>query len=263
MAIDGVGARPCVLVTRPAGPAADALCAAVCDAGYPAVAQPLLEVEALAELPARSRSMVMDLDQYARVIFISSNAVRFGMQRLQDYWPQLPLGIEWYAVGAATGRLLDEYGLRAHTPVDMTSEGLLRLPGLRDVAGLRVLIVKGQGGRDALRRELARRGARVDELACYRRRCPELAAGALARTLREASVGVILLSSGEGLHNLLQLLSPTETSNFNKMRLVVPSKRVARQATDAGFERVVTADNASDAAMLRALDHCQTALEKS
>ncbi|MAT91018.1 MAG: uroporphyrinogen-III synthase [Halioglobus sp.] len=263
MATDNAGARPAVLVTRPAGAAADALCAAVRDAGYRAVAQPLLEVQALAELPAAARAMVMDLDHYAAVIFISSNAVRCGMQRLQDYWPQLPLGIQWYAVGAATARMLDAYGLRAQAPADMTSEGLLRLPGLQDVAGLRVLIVKGQGGRDALRRELSGRGARVDELACYRRRCPELAAGALARTLREESVGVILLSSGEGLHNLLQLLSPSETSNFNQMRLVVPSERVARQAADAGFEHVVTADNASDAAMLRALEHCPTALEKT
>jgi uroporphyrinogen-III synthase len=77
--------------------------------------------------------------------------------------------------------------------------------------------------------------------------------GELARRLAHWSIDVILISSGEGLANLQLLLSPAETSKLKHTGLVVPSKRVARLAQDAGFDQVVIAENASDVAMLRAL----------
>jgi uroporphyrinogen-III synthase len=198
--------------------------------------------------------MVLDLDHYQHIIFISANAVHFGMAVVTDHWPQLPVGINWYAVGDATARGLERFDIQAVTPgSDMTSEGLLSLPYLRNIEGQRVLIVKGEGGRHTLRTELLRRGALVDELACYRRGLPELAAGALAQRIAQWQIDLILISSGEGLANLLLLLSPAETTKLKAIDLIVPSQRVAEMARDAGFGRIVTAENASDVAMLRAL----------
>jgi uroporphyrinogen-III synthase len=255
MAPESVAGRRRVLVTRPAGDSSDSLCAAVRRAGFEAFSQPLLQLDPIPELSGAQRNLLLDLDHYRHVIFISSNAVRFGMERIEEYWPQLPVGINWYAVGDATAELLAGYGIEAATPGStMTSEGLLALPGLRDVRDDRVLIVKGEGGRDTLREELTRRGARVDELACYRRRPPGLAAGELASKLSGWGIDVILISSGEGVANLRLLLTPAETSNLKPMALVVPSERVARLARDAGFDQVVTAENASDSAMLQALE---------
>ncbi|NND44107.1 MAG: uroporphyrinogen-III synthase [Xanthomonadales bacterium] len=248
-------ARGRVLVTRPAGGSSDALCAAVERAGFEAFRQPLLQVDAMPELSGAQRSLLLDLDLYQHVIFISSNAVRFGMDRIEEYWPQIPVGISWYAIGDATAALLASFGIEAVTPgAAMTSEGLLALPGLLDVLDERVLIVKGEGGRETLRNELAGRGARVDELACYRRSLPEMSAGALAEKLIAWGIDVILVSSGEGLANLQLLLTPTETSKLKPMALVVPSERVARLARGAGFDQVVTAENASDTAMVHALE---------
>lgn len=244
-----------VLVTRPAGAAAEALCEVLHGAGYTAHSLPLLELEPLQELPYPQRRMALELDAYQHVIFVSANAVRFGMECFDDFWPQLPVGPDWYAVGDATAKLLAEYGVDAHTPGSrMSSEGLLDLPPLQAVSGQRVLIVKGEGGRGMLRRELARRGARVDQLACYRRRRPRLAAGELASLLARWEIEVIMVSSGEGLASLRELLSPAETSNFSHLCLIVPSERVAELARNAGFDRIVTAENASDGAMLRALE---------
>ena len=104
-----------------------------------------------------------------------------------------------------------------------------------------------------LAEELGRRGARVDELACYRRAAPELAPGELAATLAQWDIDLVMISSGEGLSNMLALLSPAETTKFNHITLLVPSPRVANTARKAGFEQVLTAENASDSAMLRAL----------
>jgi uroporphyrinogen-III synthase len=189
------------------------------------------------------------------VIFVSANAVRYGMTWVTDYWPRLPAGIEWYAVGEVTAALLASYDVPVSSPSrDMSSEGLLELASLQTVRDESILIVRGQGGRTHLQRELQRRGARVDELACYRRKCPELPPGALAGLLEESGIQLILISSGEGLANLLALLSPRETTKFTHIALLVPSQRVAAQAAAAGFDHVVVADNASDAAMLRAVE---------
>ena len=248
-----MAAEPGVLVTRPAGQG-EALCRLLAAAGFRPLQQPLLELQALPALTPAMRQCLLDLDGYQHVIFISANAVRFGLACIDDYWPQLPLGLNWYAIGATTAALLEERGLAPLSPGrEMTSEGLLARPELQQVAQQRVLIVKGEGGRDTLLRELTARGARVDELACYRRRCPDLPAGELAATVAAAGVEFILLSSGEGLVNLLALLHENETTKFREMCLVVPSPRVARMAQEAGFSQVVTADNASDEAMLRAL----------
>jgi uroporphyrinogen-III synthase len=140
----------------------------------------------------------------------------------------------------------------------MSSEGLLAVPPLQNVRDQRVLIVKGEGGRDTLTTELTRRGAVVDELLCYRRSLPELPAGELAAKLTGLGINVILLSSGEGLANLQVLLSPAETTKLKHIVLIVPSQRVAQLAREAGFEHIVTAENASDVAMLRALRAWQT-----
>ena len=219
-----------------------------------AVHQPLLALQPLTSLPPEQRRLVADLDHYQHVIFISTNAVRFGLDCFDDNWPQLPVGINWYAIGDATRQGLAARGLAPQAPVQrMDSEGLLALPALSDLRGDRVLIVKGEGGRQALRDALADRGAQVDELHCYRRVCPALPAGKLAEILLEQQVGTIMISSGEGLAKMLTLLSERETTKFRDIALIVPSSRVAAIAQRAGFSDITTAENAGDVAMLQAL----------
>jgi uroporphyrinogen-III synthase len=243
-----------VLVTRPVGDAADTLCAAIGAAGHQAFSQPLLVLTALEHLSAAQRRLLVHLDQYQHVILISANAVQFGMALVEDHWPQLPFGLHWYAIGAATAAGLARFGIKAVTPgSSMSSEGLLAVPALQQVAQQRVLIIKGEGGRATLAEELGRRGAAVDELACYRRSVPTLQPGALGAQLARWGIDVILLSSGEGLANLQVLLSPAETSKLKQIGVIVPSQRVAHMAQVAGFKRIAIAENASDAAMLQAL----------
>ena len=244
-----MGARS-VLVTRPAGQG-DRLCNALTARGFTAHHLPFLDLEPVEPLPAVERARILDLDRVQHVIFISANAVNFSLPVIEDYWPQLPAGLHWYAVGEGTARALAAFDVLAQTPGEnMSSEGLLELPGLRDCAGQRVLIVKGQGGRDTLRVELERRGAQVDTLACYRRVRPRMAPGELAAMLARWQVDLICISSGEGLETMLRLLSP----KLQTVTLLLPSRRVADAAMAAGFRHCLIADNASDGAMLRALE---------
>jgi uroporphyrinogen-III synthase len=245
--------RPTVLVTRPEGQGTD-LCQRLHEAGFDTCQQPLLRLQPLRGPSARQRSQLLALDEFSHVIFVSANAVRFGMAWIEDFWPQLPVGIHWYTVGEATAQALAGHGIAALTPgADMSSEGLLALPQLQSVKAQKVLIVKGQGGRRLLMAALESRGAVVAELSCYKRIAPKLPPGTLAQQLQEHQIEAVAISSGEGLLNFLALLSPQETINLTGMTLVVPSQRVARQAGEAGFAHVVLADNASDDAVLQAL----------
>ncbi|MBA6413283.1 uroporphyrinogen-III synthase [Parahaliea sp. F7430] len=250
-----------VLITRPEGQGA-ALGKAVEALGLEAVYQPVIELEPYAELPAEQHSLIQDLDYYQHIIFVSSNAVRFAMPWLENQWPQWPVGINWYAVGSGTARELKRYGLEPLTPgIEMTSEGLLKLAPLSEPQGDRVLIVKGDGGREFLRETLEQRGAQVDRFFCYRRKAVQLPPQGLANLLDRAQVGVVLISSGEGLGNFLALLSPAETTKLWAVTLVLPSQRVAAVAQEAGFKHLIVADNASDEAMLRALKQWQNTQE--
>ena len=254
-----MGAERRVLVTRPADQAA-ALVAALQDAGWQTLHLPLLHIEPIDPLPAALRQRIIDLDRYDHLVFVSANAARIGLACFGDFWPQWPAGQRCWAVGESTARVLEAAGLTVVRPEsDMSSEGLLALPGLADLAGQRVLIVRGEGGRDLIATTLRERGAVVDGFACYRRApVPHDAAEVVAR-LQATPVDLIMASSGEGLELLTGLLRPREHTTLAAITLLVPSPRVAALARELGWRRARTAENASDPAMLAAAQRCYEA----
>lgn len=249
-----MGAEGRVLVTRPAGQA-DGLIRALREAGWQTRHLPLLYIEPIEPLDAVTRQRILDLDRYDHLIFVSANAARIGCERIEELWPQWPAGQRYWAVGRSTAQVLARAGLTATRPgSDMSSEGLLALPGLVEVRGQRCLLVRGEGGRTMIADTLRERGAEVDDLCCYRRGPvahdeKELAA------LREGSPDLVLVSSGEGLERLSGLLKPREHTNLADATLLVPSARVATVAERLGWRDVQTVENASDAAMLAATEH--------
>jgi uroporphyrinogen-III synthase len=255
--------RGVVLVTRPLGQAG-ALCADLVSRGFTPHEQPLLDLQSLPALSPQCQQAIENINNYQHLIFISGNAVRFGMEKILARWPQFPKEIKVYAIGTSTAAILREYGIEdvySTKGATMTSESLLAIVSLQAVQGQNVLIVKGQGGRTALADTLSKRGAMVDNLSCYQRKCPPLAAGELARKITSWGIQLILISSGEGLRNMLTLLSPAETIKLCVVPLIVPSDRVAKMAEEAGFNRVHTAQNASDVAMLDMVECCSSMSE--
>ena len=245
--------EPAVLVTRPAGQS-DELCAGLQAQGLQPAICPLIEIEPFAQPNSRQRQCLLTLDEYRHIIFVSANAVRHGMQWIEDYWPQLPVDLIWYTVGEASARELASHGVSVRRPgTEMNSEGLLELAGLQEVENQKVLIVKGEGGRGTLRETLQQRGARVEELTAYRRHCPELAAGVLYGIIEKHDCQLLLLSSGEAVHNMVSLLNAEELRQVQQLAVVVPGTRVAAIAGTSGFSQVITAASATDDDILAAI----------
>lgn len=252
-----------LLLTRPAEDCA-ALAQTLAEQGVFGHCLPLLEIEALAETPEQ-RSVFLDLDRYCAVVVVSKPAARLGLGLLDRYWPQPPMRQHWFAVGGATGALLEAYGLDACWPQDGDdSEALLALPALQQALAEpnpRVLILRGEGGRDWLGERLREQGAAVDYLSLYRRRLPTYPAGTLARAVREQELNGLVVSSGEGLAHLLQLAG-ADWPALAQLPLFVPSPRVAALACEAGAADVHDCRGASAAALLVCLAQRPGAMER-
>jgi uroporphyrinogen-III synthase len=215
---------------------------------------PMLAIEAIDSGPELQavKNRILDFDLTDHAIFVSQNAVRIGFDWVEDYWPQLPKGPRYYAIGATTARALRERGVAVEAIGDtMDSEALLALPALRDIAGQRALIFRGRGGRTLIGEALRERGARVDYCELYRRLLPADAPQQLAAYAQQPDA--ISVHSGETLANLAQCIGQSGRESLCDTLLVCPSRRVAEQARELGFARVRAAQNAGDSAMFAAL----------
>ncbi|HLV17415.1 MAG TPA: uroporphyrinogen-III synthase [Pseudomonas sp.] len=247
-----------LLLTRPADDCA-ALAARLAEQGIHGSCLPLLEIEALPETPEQ-RSLLLDLDRYCAVVVVSKPAARLGLERLDRYWPQPPIHQRWFAVGAATGGILADYGLEVSWPQQGDdSEALLALPAFSEalqVPNPRVLIMRGDTGRDFLAEQLRGQGVAVDFLPLYRRCLPDYPAGELRRRVVGERLNGLVVSSGQGFEHLCRLAADA-WPELAWLPLFVPSPRVAEQARAASARQVIDCRGASAEALLRALQEHQ------
>ncbi|MDO9316581.1 MAG: uroporphyrinogen-III synthase [Gammaproteobacteria bacterium] len=252
-----------VLLTRPAG-RADTQAAAIQSLGGRVTQLPLLAIEPITERAAveRLKTFIMALDNYDAAIFISTNAATLGLEWIENYWPQLPVGLEAYAVGPGTAEILRQLPWPVHcSDVGVTSEHLLALPGLQNVAGKRIALFRGQGGRELLAETLRERGARVDYLEIYQRRVPEYSRADVLKLIGDNAINAALATSQQILDSLIALLCVEGhlPQTLQDIRIVVPSQRVREHALAAGFRHVIDARGADDKAVLTSLQECQAA----
>ncbi len=236
------------LVVRPAAQA-NQLVQMLRQLGHAPLCCPLLETRPGCDLPHLG-DMLREADL---VIAVSMHAVHFAhhfLLQTGQTWPH----IDYFAVGQASADAFAEAGIQALCPADPRSEGLLALPTLQGVSGRRVLILRGNDGRDLIARTLASRGALVHYCATYERHYPDLDGDALTRHWQAAGLDSLLITSGELLQRLLALVPGPQHPWLYDRLLVVPSPRVAEMAEGAGFTRIVIAQGASNQALVAALE---------
>ncbi|QOY96036.1 uroporphyrinogen-III synthase [Massilia sp. UMI-21] len=251
-----------VVITRPRAQA-QALAQAVGALGRRAVVLPLLEIAPLAD-PAALRAALAVLPAYALVAFVSPNAVDAAFQHLGhlDGWPAgVPIGV----VGEGSRAALARHGVHPgnaliHCPPDpgaSDSEHLLASLDLAAYAGRRVLIVRGESGRELMADTLRAAGALVETVAAYRRSVPALS-DALAAELSAllAQPNDWIITSSEALRGLAALagqLDPeTGLARLHRQHLIVPHARIAETARALGCTQV-TLTGSGDARLLAAL----------
>ena len=240
----------CIVVTRPQAQAAP-LAETIAAAGGTPLVFPLLEISPAAD-PQALAAAAARFNEYALAVFISPNAVDHALPAL----PSWPAGLLPAAVGQGTVKALAAHGISGCiAPRErFDSEALLALPQLasEQVAGRRIAIFRGDGGRELLADTLRQRGATVDCITCYRRSGPAQGLAPLLAAWRSAALDAITVSSSEGLRYLVERLDAEGLAYLHATPLFVPHARIAETASALGLSRIVLTDPA-DAGILAGL----------
>ena len=241
-----------IAVTRPAEQAG-ALARMIEAEGGQAVLAPLLEIAA-ADDPRPLQQAIARLADYACAIFISPNAIAHALPAILAAGPW-PARLQAAVIGPSSAALLASHGVtQVVAPLARyDSEALLDLPAMQRAAvcGKRILILRGNGGRDLLVQQLRERGAQVDAVSCYQRSAPRDGT-AVASLLRDAALDALTISSSEALRHLLAALDDEALARLRGLPLFVPHRRIAEVAAGYGLPRVVLTA-AADAGIMASL----------
>jgi uroporphyrinogen-III synthase len=242
-----------VVVTRPAHQAKPLMDLIAAAGGRP-IAFPTIEIADTADAAALDR--ILDrLGDYDLAVFISPNAVRQALQRLDTRGTRWPATLKLAAVGAGTARELESRGHRVDIAPqeNFRSESLLTAPALQHMTGKQVVIFRGVGGRTLLADTLRERGATVNYAECYRRLRPAIDATELIARWNRNEIDIITSTSSEGLRNLCDMLAPIR-DRVLATPVVVIGERQAEVCQTLGFHAGITvAADASDAAIVAAV----------
>ncbi len=249
-----------VLVTRPAHQSM-ALCDAFTELGARVLRLPAIEIRALVPstesgaLNTESTGWIKHLSDFDFAIFISPNAVEYGMALILAQG-NIPDKLKLVTIGRTSadtlfqcsGRKADIFPLK-----EFNSEALLALKSMStaSVKGKKILIFRGQGGREYLADNLRQRGAIVEYAEVYRRCLPQVDEKTLEQIWAADTPHIVTVTSAAGLTNLLQLCSVRYQELLRNTPLVVVTQNMLPIARELGFRNdIIVASQASDKALI-------------
>lgn len=245
-----------IVVTRPQAQARE-LADRIAAAGGIPVLFPVLaifdveDVRPIADLADR-------LEQFDLAIFISPNAVTKALNIVtaRRSWPD---SVRVACIGKSSEKELARYGFREVIAPQgrFDSEALLELPPLAadHIAGRRVVIFRGDGGRELLGDTLIARGAVLEYVECYRRGKPRVDAAPLLKLWARGELDAITATSSEGLRNLFDMVGRLGQQWLRKTLLFVPHARIAEEAQRLGMGRVVRTAAGDDGLLGGLVEH--------
>lgn len=242
-----------VLVTRPVHQAGN-LAEGIQRLGGEPVLFPAMVVETLPQTFIDAKRLA-HLD-YA--IFVSPNAARIGMDLVRAAGG-LPAELRAAAIGPATAAELQKFGLKKEGaraiitgPEGFDSEALLQAMETEQLAGKRIAIFRGMGGREFLGESLRTRGAEVEYVECYRRVRPPGDMQALLPRWQQGGIGASIATSAEIVANLFEMAGETGRRWLCGAPMFVSHPRVAGAAFQRGAQALIVA-GAGDEALVAGL----------
>jgi uroporphyrinogen-III synthase len=190
------------------------------------------------------------------IIFSSPNAVRIvvesaGAEQIQSFAGQIVVP------GRGTAKELKKVGAKnIHYPqTTENSEGMLDLALLREVKGRRVVIFRGQSGRELLANSLRERGAEVRYVPVYSRQpCLEIDIDKIRNWLNQTNP-ILLLSSETALNTMCSVLPEMLRNRVWAQIVLVFGGRLKTLCQAKGWcGRIVVVDRPGDNGVAVALE---------
>lgn len=247
-----VKARPLCLVTRPQHQSKQ-LSEMLDKAGFEVISFPTIVIQYASPTPFLEQ-LAQSINDYDLLLFVSRNAVDGAFQYLdaEKFDTRLQLGV----IGKGTLQALRAQGVESQVvPADSyNSEGLLASAVLHQVEGKRVLIFRGQQGRNLLGDTLAERGARVEYCEVYQRVLPDYDKNVFQSLVARAFPQLAIFTSAEGLQNCFQLLHPQDARQLRTIPWLLISERMRETARHLRHNaEIIIANSASDEGIVQAL----------
>ncbi|MBL1383497.1 MAG: uroporphyrinogen-III synthase [Colwellia sp.] len=237
-----------ILITRPEGKGA-ALAEQLEQAGYQASLFPVLNINYLTP----SSTQLSPLINADKIIFISQDAVK----ALAQLKPDINIKAQFYAVGQQTADTIYElFGVRAATPKQFDSEGILALKSLAQVDGSNIVLVKGQGGRPDIAKVLKERGAFLNNCVVYEREpVPDLT-NDWTDHWKSSNVHGIVITSNAAVDAMFTPLAAQQLQWLQQCHFYVASERIAAylQQQHVSLANIHIAAGASDNAMFTCIN---------
>lgn len=226
----------CILVTRPPRQSA-VLLKKLRDAGARTLYCPVIAIRDCYQTPANA-AKIAHLSDYQAVVFISQNAVEYGLRLLRENGmvnAELPLIA---AIGRSTAAALKQEHIHVSAcPVSPDSAALADTSALRKLdAGSRVLIFRGKGGKETLARIFSARGISTDYAEVYERiKPPGRAVNLVLPDGRK--IDLIMLTSRDSLQNLYAMTPSCDRGILLDMRLLIGSPAMLDLVDKLRFRR--------------------------
>lgn len=210
------------LITRPANQSAH-LAQLLREAGATPLLAPMIAI-APTEQQHELQAVLQRLGDFDLAVFVSPTALDVIGELVQPWPVELAVAV----VGPASRERALALGMLEVISPDnqFDSEGLLQQPALQQLSGKRVVLFRGNGGRELLTDTLRARGATVEVVEAYRRLSPSLNHEQVLALLAEGCDGVIVTSS-EAVNNLFGLADSVLAEQLRGLRFFASHAAIA------------------------------------
>ncbi|AWX14090.1 uroporphyrinogen-III synthase [Mergibacter septicus] len=218
-------------------------------AGLAAIHLPFFNLEKGSELNLLPQKL-QSLSAGDYVLAVSHYAVSYASSVLQNVGFEWRQDLHYFAVGRKTAAEFSEITEQTvvYPALVENSEGILALPQFSspNLTGKKLLLLRGNSGRELLQNTIPQRGGEVELLTCYHR--TPLKQQVDPFLFCRAGIDTIIVSSGEILTALLDFIPKNEHNWLFSCRLIVISQRLADLAIQAGWqiENIVVTDKADN-----------------
>ena len=216
------------------------------DSSLSVINYPFIEIEPISASP-EIKNIIDDMLTFTKIIFISSNAAQCFKIISEHHSIKFADNAQIFAIGPTTKKELSFLNKNIFSPIDQfDSKSLLELSEMQNVADESILIVRGVGGKELLKKELEKKQANIFYLECYQRNFKLIDFNVIANYSQKETLYILITSSQIAQHfvDQLGLFENPDQIHFDHIHFIVNHENIAKELSvlECGIKITPTLD---------------------